>query len=376
MTLGQQIRQARENKNLSQEELASKMGVSRQAVSKWENNSAIPQGLNREMLVQVLEMDFSVSEAVSVIDVPSKKHIKSMWLGWGLAAVLFVMLCVSVGIGLHLFSLQENIEIVESEDASEAVRNDGTAETVLSEKEQEIDNSPIAPAIKRVQFYDSDQNIVTDVALWYNAAEIDSILIQWEGGTPNSIKTFFTPGGTEAQEQTELLLTKSIPDGDTAALLNANVLEEIDQGHVYFELDFGETIVTSEDFNIIYNADLPMEVSQVLVYIRSIDGRTITADPVEWIDIPSDRARELGIEDNEAGNMVYNEEETLETFVLAKDCNCAVRDWSKEPDSDDVMHVTLEELLDILAEREGIETPYLLTIEGDEVVWFGERSVE
>ena len=36
MTLGEQIRQARENKNLSQEELASQLGVSRQAVSKWE----------------------------------------------------------------------------------------------------------------------------------------------------------------------------------------------------------------------------------------------------------------------------------------------------------------------------------------------------
>ena len=32
MTIGKQIRQARENKNLSQEELALKLGVSRQAV--------------------------------------------------------------------------------------------------------------------------------------------------------------------------------------------------------------------------------------------------------------------------------------------------------------------------------------------------------
>lgn len=367
MTLGQQIRQARENKNLSQEELASKMGVSRQAVSKWENNSAIPQGLNREMLAQVLELDFSVSEAVSVIDARVKKHNKGMWFGWGLAAALFVMLCVSVGIGLYLFSLQENIEIVESAEASEAVP---------SKKEQETDSSSITPAIKSIQFYDRGQDIVTDVALWYNAAKIDSILIQWEGGIPNSIKVFFTPSGTETQEETKLLMTKSIPDGDTAALLNADVLEEISQGHVCFELDFGETIVTSDDFNITYNDDLSMEISQVLVYIRSVDGRTITADPVEWIDIPSDRARELGIQDDEAGNMVYNEEETLETFVLAEDCNCAVRDWSKEPDSDDIMHVTLEELLDILAERDGIETPYLLTIENGEVVWFGERRVE
>ena len=37
MTLGEQIKNSREKKNLSQEELAFQLGVSRQAVSKWEN---------------------------------------------------------------------------------------------------------------------------------------------------------------------------------------------------------------------------------------------------------------------------------------------------------------------------------------------------
>lgn len=224
MELGQQIKQARENKNLSQEELASKLGVSRQAVSKWENNSAIPQGLNREMLSQALGLELFTTESA-----PAKKRNKGMWLGWGLAAVL---LCINVGIGLHLFFLPKNTEPADSE------------------KQWMAEGSSSTPIIKRVQFYDKDQNIVSDVALWYNAAEIDSILIQWEGGTPDNIKVFYTPGGTETQEQTELLITKSIPDGDTVALLSADVLDEIDQGHVYFELNFGETIVVSDIYNI------------------------------------------------------------------------------------------------------------------------------
>ena len=235
MELGQQIKQARENKNFSQEELASKLGVSRQAVSKWENNSAIPQGLNREMLSQALELELFATESAQV-----KKQNKGMWLGWGLAAVL---LCISVGMGLRLFSLQKNTELVDSE------------------KQWAVEGSSLTPIVKRVQFYDKDQNIVSDVALWYNAAEIDSILIQWEGGTPDNIKVFYTPGGTETQEQTELLITKSIPDGDTVVLLNADVLDEIGQGHVYFELNFGETIVVSDIYNIIYNVDFPMETS-------------------------------------------------------------------------------------------------------------------
>ena len=224
MTIGKQIRQARENKNLSQEELALKLGVSRQAVSKWENNSAVPQGLNREMLSQILELDFSVSDAA-----PNRRRNKVSWLGWWLAIVL---LCVSVGIGLQLISIRKN--------------------TPSDNAGHETDSTSLSSAIKRVEFYDKDQNIVSDVALWYNAAEINSILIQWEGGTPGSIKVFYTPSGTETQEQTELLMTKSIPDGDTVALLSAHALEEIIQGHIYFELDFGETIVVSDLYNMMY----------------------------------------------------------------------------------------------------------------------------
>ncbi len=54
MTLGEQIRKAREEKNYSQEELASRLEISRQAISKWENGTAIPKGFNREMLKQEL----------------------------------------------------------------------------------------------------------------------------------------------------------------------------------------------------------------------------------------------------------------------------------------------------------------------------------
>lgn len=230
MTLGEQIRQARENQNLSQEELALKLGVSRQAVSKWENNSAVPQGLNREMLSQILELDFSVSE-----ETPDRKWSKGiMWLGWWFAIIL---LCVSVGIGLRLFSLLKNTELV------------------ASEEQKAADDSAVNSVVKRVEFYDKDQNIVSDVALWYNAAEIDSILIQWESGTPNSIKILYTPSGTETQEQTELLMTKSIPDGDTTALLSGDALAGITQGHVYFELDFGAVIVASDMYNMMYNLD-------------------------------------------------------------------------------------------------------------------------
>ena len=42
MTYGERIRQEREAKGLTQEELAEALGVSRQAVSKWETDIASP----------------------------------------------------------------------------------------------------------------------------------------------------------------------------------------------------------------------------------------------------------------------------------------------------------------------------------------------
>lgn len=43
MTLGQRIQELRKGLNLSQEELGEKMGVSRQAISKWEGDQTIPE---------------------------------------------------------------------------------------------------------------------------------------------------------------------------------------------------------------------------------------------------------------------------------------------------------------------------------------------
>lgn len=57
MTLGEQIKLKREEKNLSQEELAGRIGVSRQAVSKWESDLSVPTGANRRLLNQVLPLD-------------------------------------------------------------------------------------------------------------------------------------------------------------------------------------------------------------------------------------------------------------------------------------------------------------------------------
>ena len=42
MTLGQRIQKLRKGAGLTQEQLAERMGVTRQAVSKWESDGGVP----------------------------------------------------------------------------------------------------------------------------------------------------------------------------------------------------------------------------------------------------------------------------------------------------------------------------------------------
>lgn len=217
MTFSEQIKQARENKNLSQEELASQLGVSRQAVSKWENGSSKPHGMNRDMLFQVLEFE-PVIEKEPTAPKPNNSKI-GLLIG---ILIIFVLI-----IGLFITQIPE------------------------------ASVKPSSPVITNITFYDSDQNEVTEEALWYDASRIESILIQWEGGTPDNIKMFATPSGSETIEETELLLTKSIADGDFVELLDADSLKTGFQNHVFFELDFGGgVIVTSELYNVFYIEDI------------------------------------------------------------------------------------------------------------------------
>lgn len=244
MTLGEQIKQAREEKNLSQEALAEHMGVSRQAVSKWENDTAIPQGANRELLSQVLDLEIIKEDA----EAPGRRVI--LWSGW-IAAVILLVLFVGVVMRFRMYRAEQ----------SERERNTITEYEEKLMMDQNPDSeaggfSSTLPELLSIRFYDGNQNEVTDEALWYNAAKIESILIQWSGSSPVSIKMLATPSGSETMEDTELLLTKSVLDGDSAALLSAETLTDIGFSHVCFELDYGYVVLTSEIFNVFYDEDL------------------------------------------------------------------------------------------------------------------------
>lgn len=111
-----------------------------------------------------------------------------------------------------------------------------------------------------------------------------------------------------------------------------------------------------------------------LAYIDSLKGRKLTFDDAEWVDAPSDRAKELHVEEEakDAGFYIYNEEASLDTLPLAKKCKYRILDWqnSYEP-----KNISLKEFSAVLKEREGLNIPYVLTIKKQKIVKIEEHYV-
>ena len=71
MKLGEQIYEFRKERNLSQGDLADKLGVSRQSISKWENNLAMPELDKIVMLSEIFDVSidrFLKGDAVAVTE--------------------------------------------------------------------------------------------------------------------------------------------------------------------------------------------------------------------------------------------------------------------------------------------------------------------
>lgn len=57
MSIGGRISELRKERNVSQGQLADSLGITRQAVSKWENDLAVPDALKMIQLADILDTD-------------------------------------------------------------------------------------------------------------------------------------------------------------------------------------------------------------------------------------------------------------------------------------------------------------------------------
>lgn len=94
MTLGQRIQELRRGLNLSQEELGEKMGVSRQAISKWEGDQTIPE-LDKLIALSKL-FGLTVGQLLGVEQpvpaaVPAKPSRRQKFLLAGMGAAILIL---------------------------------------------------------------------------------------------------------------------------------------------------------------------------------------------------------------------------------------------------------------------------------------------
>lgn len=105
MTLGQRISQYRKQLGISQEELGARLGVSRQAVSKWETGAAAPDmenllALAREFGVSVAELtETPEPHEMPVPDAPAGPPSRRSW--WAVLGALAVVILAMIGVVIY-----------------------------------------------------------------------------------------------------------------------------------------------------------------------------------------------------------------------------------------------------------------------------------
>ncbi len=124
MSMGQRISKLRKENNLSQEYVAERLGVSRQAVSKWETDTSAPDTYNLISLAELFNVSVEYiaigkqsennqdkkTEEAEKNDLPSQKNNLSIQRIIGLIILGVGLLSVVLGI-VFLFVLEDNFTV-------------------------------------------------------------------------------------------------------------------------------------------------------------------------------------------------------------------------------------------------------------------------
>ena len=70
MTIGERIKALREERNISQETMSFEINVSRQTISKWENDSVLPDSNNISVLCKYFEGDINIERLAEATEIP------------------------------------------------------------------------------------------------------------------------------------------------------------------------------------------------------------------------------------------------------------------------------------------------------------------
>lgn len=123
MGLGNNLFQARKKKGMSQEEVAEKLGVSRQTISKWETDETLPDIRQSKKLSilyglsldELIEFDIDVKEIQEMIDKTSEKiSDKIDWTkAWGKKYPILTQYQSQVDISFYASELRRLLNDIE-----------------------------------------------------------------------------------------------------------------------------------------------------------------------------------------------------------------------------------------------------------------------
>lgn len=145
-TLGEKIKAKREALNLSQEELAEKLHISRQSISKWETDLSTPTGENRRLLNEILELspdDYPNTTVKKRLTIGQKIFMASGWL----VAILIIIIAVSMTLGYSTPEHQLLMKI-QAADSQESYSTSLDGSDIKSAKYHSLDDGGYAINIK------------------------------------------------------------------------------------------------------------------------------------------------------------------------------------------------------------------------------------
>ena len=125
MTLGNSLYKARKRTGLSQEEVAEKLGVSRQTISKWETSETLPDIRQSKQMAQLyhlsldelIDFDVDVKEIEEMIEHANEEKQKKMdWTKlWGKKYPILTVYKEEVDISQYAPRLREMLGQLESD---------------------------------------------------------------------------------------------------------------------------------------------------------------------------------------------------------------------------------------------------------------------
>ena len=208
MTCGERIRQEREKRRMSQEDLAERLEVSRQAVSKWESDASRPTKEKRERLSELFEIPVEAWDAPPA----GERHSLRRWKT--ATAALAVALCLTLILGAVLWPRNGNAERFPSEDAQGPVAETLTPpsgampETLVLERWRDYDfgnrilggyDTEYVPQLKDPEWFQNHRRWVGD---FEHAGGTTTLELFWADPTESGGTCYF------------VYLLYTIPDAD------------------------------------------------------------------------------------------------------------------------------------------------------------------